>query len=316
MFTHFDRSVFLTGVLSPPILVNTSKPIKTTQYSVQMNMDINIDNLYMQGGPGKSVAEFQKKIVKGSMSFFPRLNESNVLEDSVIDLINASQDYTTAFTLTTFLNPYSTEITGNSFPYVANTNSFVFDVCVAEKIILKAKKDASVEISVDVIGQTDFDNTVPLVLPPDDLNIYRNLSWYDCFFTRTGSQIENAHEIEISVIKEIDQRYFLMSYCDMDPDNPVGIDRPFSTGVKSVSVSFKIVEHVTSVFDIFNYSFGGFYEGFNFSGNIGPIQFSVPNAVLKISSQNLTPSIIERTTEGFYRMAPNTPDTQPMLFTI
>lgn len=316
MFTHFDRSVFLTGVLSPPVLVNFNKPLKTTQYSVAMNMDINIDNLYMQGGPGKSVAEFQKKIIKGSMSFFPRLSESNTLENAVIDLINFSQDYTSSFTLTTFLNPYSTEITGNRFPYVATTNSFVFDVCVAERFTLKAKKEGSVEITVDVIGQTDFDNTVPLVFPEDDTNIYRNLSWYDCFFSRAGSQLENAYEIEINITKEIDQRYFLMSYCNLDPNNPVAIDRPFSTGVKSVAVSFKIIEHITSVFDIFNYSFGGWYEEFNFSGNIGPIQFSIPNAILKISAQNLTPSIIERTTEGFYRMAPNTPDTQPMLFTV
>lgn len=316
MFTHFDRSVFLTGVLSPPILVNSNKPLKTTQYSVAMNMDINLNNTYMQGGPGKSVAEFQKKIIKGSMSFFPRLSETNALEDAVIDLINASQDYTTSFTLTTFLNPYSTDLTANRFPYVATTNSFVFDVCVAEKLTLKAKKEGSVEITVDVIGQTDFDNTSPLSFPADDTNVYRNLSWYDCFFTRTGSQLENAHEIEISVTKEIDQRYFLMSYCTFDPSNPVAIDRPYSTGVKSVTVSFKIVEYITSVFDIFNYSFGGWYEGFNFNGNIGPIQFSIPNAILKISSQNLTPSIIERTTEGFFRMAPNTPDTQPMLFTM
>jgi len=88
MFTHFNRSVFLTGVLSPPILVNSNKPIRTTQYTVQMEQDINIDHLYMQGGPGKSVAEFQKKIIRGSINFFPRLSENNTLEDSVIELIN------------------------------------------------------------------------------------------------------------------------------------------------------------------------------------------------------------------------------------
>jgi hypothetical protein len=316
MFTHFDRSVFLTGVLSPPVLVNSSNPVKTTEYTVQMNQDINIDNLYMQGGPGKSVADFQKKIIKGSMTFFPRLSESNTLETAVIDLINASQDYTSSFTLTTFLNPYNSDLTANGTPYIYTTNSFVFDVCVAEKLTLRAKKEGSVEITVDVIGQTDFDNTTPLVMPADDLNIYRNLSWYDCLFTRSGSQLENAYEIEISIIKEIDQRYFIMSYCTMDPNNPVGIDRPYSTGVKSVSVSFKIKEYITSVFDIFNYSFGGFIEGFNFNGNIGPIQFAIPDAVLKISSQNLTPTVIERTTEGFFRMAPNTPDNPSMLFTI
>lgn len=281
-----------------------------------MEQDINIDHLYMQGGPGKSVAEFQKKIIRGSINFFPRLSENNTLEDSVIELINASQDYKTSFTLTTFLNPYNENLTSASPPYVATTNSFVFDICVAEKFTFKIKKEGSLEVSINVIGQTDFDNTTPLILPQDDDNIYRNLSWYDCFFSRNGSQLENAYEVEINIIKEIDQRFFLMSYCTLDPNNPVGIDRPFSTGVKSVAVSFKIVEHITSVFDIFNYSFGGWYEDFNFNGNIGPIQFNIPNAVLKISSQNLSPSIIERTTEGFYRMAPNTPDTQPMLFAV
>ena len=68
MFTHFDRSVFLTGVLSPPVIINSSGLLKTISYSVGMNQDININNLYIQGGPGKSVASFQKKIISGAVT--------------------------------------------------------------------------------------------------------------------------------------------------------------------------------------------------------------------------------------------------------
>lgn len=314
MFTHLTRSIFLTGVLSPPILVNSSNPIRTSQYSVQMSENINIDHLYMQGGPGKGIAEFNKKIVGGDIKFTPRITEANTIDPAMVELINSAQDYKSSFTITTFLLPYDTGLTANQEPYrfsVTEPYSLVFDTCVAEKLTLRAKKDGDVEATMSIKGQTDESFTTPLSPPSEDTNLYRNLSWFDCYFARQGSQIENLHEIEVSVVKTIDQKYFLMTFGD-----PTTFDRPYSTGVKAVEVNFKIVEHITSVYDVFTYSFGGFLDGFNLSGNFGPISFSIPNAVLKISSENLTPDIIERTTEGFYRLIPNTPETADFLFQI
>lgn len=314
MFTHLTRSIFLTGVLSPPILINSSNPIRTSQYSVQMNENINIDHLYIQGGPGKSVAEFSKKIVSGDIRFTPRITEANLLDPAMTELINSAQNYKSSFTITTFLLPYDTGLTASQEPYrfsVTDPYSLVFDTCVAEKLTLKVKKDAEVEASLSVKGQSDASYTSPLASPIEDTNLYRNLSWYDCYFERQGSQIENLHEIEISVTKTIDQKFFLMTF-----GNPTTFDRPHFTGVKAVEVGFKIVEHITSVYDVFTYSFGGFLDDFNLSGNFGPVSFSIPNAVIKVSSQNLSPEIIERTTEGFYRLIPNTPETPDFLFQI
>jgi len=316
MYTHLNRSVFLTGVLSPPIIVNSLYPIETTQYTVQMNMDINNEPTFMQGGPGKAVGDLSKKVIDGSMTFFPSINENNVLPDAVIELIQSSQDYKSSFTLTTLLNPYNTDITASSPPYIYTTNSLVFDVCVTETFTITAKRDGAVTININVKGQTDVANLAPVSVPNDDTGIYRNLSWQDCAFQRQGSQMENVHEVEITIKKEIDQRYFLMSYCDYDPLNPVAYDRPYSTGVKSVNVSFKFKEEITNVFDLFSYSLGGFLDGMNFSGNFGPINFEIPNALLKVSTEPNPADIIERTTEGFYRMAPNTPDQPNFIFTL
>jgi len=311
MFTHLDRSIMLSGVLSPPIIVNSSDVLKTTEYSVQMEQDININHLYIQGGPGKSVAEFQHKIITGSMSFFPRINESNVLESSVVDLINAGQNYNSTVTLTTFLLPYNALITAENVPFIASTNSFVFDTCLVEEIKINAKYEGSVKATVTVKGQVDTNNTSPISLPSDDTNIYRNLTWYDCFFSRNGSQLENAVEVEITVTKEIDQRYFFMVYGTTNR-----YDSPYSTGVKSVMVSFKIVEHITSLYDVFSYSLGGWIDTINLDGRIGPITFSIPDALYKVSSFNLTSDIIQRTTTGYYKMNPATPETTNFLLTI
>jgi hypothetical protein len=311
MFTHLSRSIILTGTLSPPIVVNSSDFLKTTKYSVQMNEDININHLYIQGGPGKSVAEFQKKVISGNIGFNLRLSEANLLEKAVIDLINAGQNYNSLVTLTTLLLPYNAGITAETPPYITSTNSLVFDTCLVESLTIVAKKDANIEIDLQIKGQTDFANTAPITVPSDDSNIYRKLNWYDCFFARNGSQIENATEVEIRITKEIDQRYFLMTYGTTDR-----YDRPYSTGVKSIEVSFKIVEHITSLFDIFTYSFGGFYDSINFSGNFGPLSFNIPNAILKISTQSLPADIIERTTEGFYRLTPITPETENFFFSL
>jgi hypothetical protein len=301
----------LSGVLSPPIIVNSSDVLKTTEYSVQMEQDININHLYIQGGPGKSVAEFQHKIITGSMSFFPRINESNVLESSVVDLINAGQNYNSTVTLTTFLLPYNALITAENVPFIASTNSFVFDTCLVEEIKINAKYEGSVKATVTVKGQVDTNNTSPISLPSDDTNIYRNLTWYDCFFSRNGSQLENAVEVEITVTKEIDQRYFFMVYGTTNR-----YDSPYSTGVKSVMVSFKIVEHITSLYDVFSYSLGGWIDTINLDGRIGPITFSIPDALYKVSSFNLTSDIIQRTTTGYYKMNPATPETTNFLLTI
>ena len=311
MFTHFDRSVFLTGVLSPPVIINSSGLLKTINYSVGMNQDININNLYIQGGPGKSVASFQKKIISGNIEFFLRINESNILESAVTTLLSSGQDYTSSVTMTTALMPYNDGITAETSPFISSTNSFVFDTCVIEKTTISAKKDGSVKVMIQVLGQTDLPNTSVIPLPPDDSNLYRNLSLYDCLFTRSGSQMENAVEIEITITKELDQRYFLMVY-----GAPDRFDRPYSTGVKSVAVSFVIKEHITSLEDIFTFSFGGDLENINFVGNIGPISFNIPNAILDISSQNLDGDIIQRTTKGFYRLAPNTPNNPSFVFSL
>ena len=214
MFTHLSRSVFLSGTLSPPIIVNSSNVLKTTQYSVQMNQDINIDHLFIQGGPGKSIAEMKKKVISGGISFIPRINESNTLEKSFIDLINSSQNYNSFITLSTFLLPYNAGITADDSPYISSTQSLVYDTCLIESLSITAKADSPVEVDLKIQGQCDFDNVVPLVLPPDTTELYRKINWYDCFFQRNGSQMENVTEVEIKIIKGIDQKYFLMIYND------------------------------------------------------------------------------------------------------
>ena len=96
----------------------------------------------------------------------------------------------------------------------------------------------------------------------------------------------------------------------------VEINEFYDMSVKDLFVSFKYVERITSVFDLFNYSFGGWLDGANLSGNFGPIKFNIPNALYRVSNQQLPSGIIERTTEGFYRMTPDTPNTENFLFNI
>ena len=111
MFTHTTRQVFLTGVLSPPILVNGSDPIKTSEYNIQMNQEIDLNMFYMQAGPGASVANFKGKKINGSMLFFLRINQSNYLETGVKDIINSGQNYESIISLTTLVLPYNSNIT-------------------------------------------------------------------------------------------------------------------------------------------------------------------------------------------------------------
>ena len=316
MYTHLNRSVFLTGILSPPIVIDSINTIHTVEYSVQMKQDININQLYIQGGPGRAVSELKKKVIEGSIKVIPGISESNTLEPGVNNLIDFSQDYKNYFSLSTFLLPYNTSLTAESPPYIASTNSLVFDICVLEKLTISAKKDNDVEIQADIKGQTDVANTSPLTYPSEDLNIYRNLTWYDCFFERDGSQLENVYSFDMTVKKEIDQKYFLGTNCGGPSTSFVGIDRPYSTGVYAVSVNFKLVEHITSLYDIFSYSFGGFYNDINLDCRFGPIRAYINNALLNISSQNLPGGVIERTTEGFFRMAPDNPENSGFLFSI
>ena len=53
--------------------------------------------------------------------------------------------------------------------------------------------------------------------------------------------METLKEFELKIEKDIDQKYFLFPYSD-----PTRYDRPYSSGVKSVTVSFKYVEQVTN----------------------------------------------------------------------
>jgi len=91
MYTHLDRSVYLSGALAPYILVDGTHQFKSMSYGVQMMEDINIDNVFLQGGPGKSIAEFEKKIISGNIDFPLRVKENGQLESGVGVLINCGQ---------------------------------------------------------------------------------------------------------------------------------------------------------------------------------------------------------------------------------
>jgi hypothetical protein len=312
MFTQLTRSIFLTGVLSPPIVVNSSYPLKTLEYSVQMSQDINLGPLYIQGGPGKAISEFKIKNIKGSISLNPRITQSNTLESAVEELINAGQNYKEKISLTTLLIPYNPNVTWDTEPFNYESDivrSLIFDTCVVEKTTITAKENEDFKISYEIIGQVDEPNADPVNFPQEENSLYRKLTWFDCFFSRDGSQMENVYSVEISCVKEIDQPFFLFPYATDER-----YDSVFSTGVKAVYVTFKYVERITSIFDLMSYSFGGWKDGINFSGNFGPISFQIPNAVMQVSSQSLPSGIIERTTSGFYRLIPNTPDTENFLF--
>lgn len=306
--THLDRSVFLTGTLSPPIIINSTKPIKTASYGVGMEQSINVDQLFMQGGPGKSVSEFKGKSVKGNIKLPLRINESGVLEDGVKVLLSVGQNYTESFTLTTLILPYNGDITAEAEPFRYTTNSLIFDLCAIEDLTITASTTSGVNLSVGVLGETDYPNTLPISTPSDDANIYRNLTWQDCLFTRSGSQFDNLQEVELKIVKNLDQPFFLIPVSDVQR-----YDRPYSTGVMAVGVEIVFIEHLTSVFDIFNFSFGGYADDVNISGTIGPITFSIANATFTISSEPLDANIIKRTTKAFFRMRPDTPDTNNFL---
>ncbi len=311
MQEYFERSIALTGALSPPVIVNSNHFLRTESYPVQMNANIELNKTYMQGGPGKAVADISKKIIAGQFSTPLKISESNIFIPAIVDIIEAAKSFDTVLSLTTLLSPYNPQIIGEGEPYLQPNNSLVFDTCLIEKFSIKAAKDKEIKIESSIKGMVDTSNTNTISIPPDDTNIYRNLTWYDCFFSRDNSQLENAEEIEISINKTIDEKYFLTT-CTTGTRT----DAPYSLGITGVDVTFKIVEYISSVFDIFSYSLGGFYDGFNFGGNIGPLTFNIPNALLKISSETLTSDIIKRTTEGFYRMAPNTVYNSDFVFSL
>jgi hypothetical protein len=128
-------------------------------------------------------------------------------------------------------------------------------------------------------------------------------------FSTNGSSLESIKEFEIKIENDIDQRFFLFSVNDA-----IRYDRPYSSGFKGVQVQFKYIEQITSIFDPFSFSLGGYSTNANIAGNFGPIYFAIPNVLLKISTQNLPSGQIERITEGFYQWNPLTPTTNNYLF--
>ncbi len=293
-------------------MVNSSQALKTTSYSVLMKQSIELGPMYLQGGPGKTVSEFKGKNIEGEFSLFPRIDQNNQLENAVLTLISAAQNYREYMSLTTLLNPYNTTITpDNESVWRAYTNSLVYQYCVIESLTIKATATGDVTMTIKILGQTDDEYTTPITIPLDEANIYRKLTWHDCMFQRDNSQMENAIEFELTVTKTLDQPYFLIPFAQIER-----YDRPYSTGVKAVEVKFKVVEHLNSLTDMFTYSLGGWALDIAFSGNFGPIFFQIPKSLLQISTQNLSPDIITRTTSGYYQMRPDTPDAEDFLLTL
>ena len=311
MYTHLTRQVFLTGVLSPPVIINGSNPIKTSEYNVQMTQDIDLNAFYMQGGPGASVGNFGGKKISGSISLPLRIDQSNLIETGVKNVINSGKDYSSKVSITTALLPYNPNITAETPPYPTGASGFLFDTCIVKSVTISAKDSADVEIKAEILGQNDSEIISPLPDFVDYSSLYRKINWYDCKFYNNGSALEGINEFELKIEKNVDQKFFLFPYDDSER-----YDRPHSSGVQYIKVSFRYVEQVTSLFDVFSYSFGGYDMLSGLAGNFGPVSFSVPDVLLKISTQSLPAGQMLRTTEGCYQMNPLSPAANNFLITI
>lgn len=296
MFTYLNRGVLLTGVMSPPVIVNGSNPIRTSSYSVGMKMNINMTEGYIQGGPVINISDFNHKVIEGSINFPLRVDGNGQTELGIDQLINNATTVNDSITLQTLLLPYQSEITGESNPYKASNNSLVFDTCVVSDITFEAEnsKDNFVQISANIMGQNDTDNIVATVPNFEESELYRKISWNDCLFYRNNSQLTSLKKIKLNIKKKIGQEFFLMTYNEDER-----YDSPYSTGTKLITVSFELEEQVYSVFDNFNFSLGGYDNNYNLVMKFGPYQATINGAFLDISTSNLSSKEIIRTTKGF-----------------
>jgi hypothetical protein len=304
-----SRVQVATGLLIRSIKINGNY-LLVENCSINQTQEIEMNKLYLQGGPGTAVANIGPKKFTGDLTFPLRVDKDNILEPAAKIILQHAEN--PMYTLTLDTNHMLSHLNLTAENGGSNNNELLtLDQMVLKNLTISCTVDDEIKISASFEGMIDVRSDSNYAVPDENHVMGRSLTWGDCNASRFQSSMRAVSSFSLQINNEIETPSFLMAYEGVGTTRK---DQISLIGVKEVKWSGEFSEFLRVGTDLDTHIHGGWMVDENLQFNIGPITASYPIPLFQISELPITSKILTRKTKWNAMMNPSQPMKQGGLF--
>lgn len=304
------RVQFATGLLIRSVKVNGNY-LLVDNCTINQTQEIDMNKLYIQGGPGTAIANIGAKKFTGELSFPIRVDRDNVLEPAVKTILQHAENPMYALTLDTNHMLSYLGLTAENGG-TDNNALLTLDQMVLKSLSISCSTDDQVKVTAAFEGMIDVRTDSDYAVPNENHIMGRSLTWGDCDASRFQSSMRSISNFSLQINNEIETPAFLMPY---EGTGTTRNDQVSLIGVKEVKWTGEYSEFIRVGADLDTTVHGGWMVNENLQFNIGPITANYAVPLFQIAELPLTSKILSRKTKWNAMISPAQPMRQGGLFT-
>lgn len=303
------RAQFATGLLIRSVKVN-GQYLLVDNCTINQTQDIDMNKLYIQGGPGRAIANIGAKKFTGELSFPIRVDRDNQLEPAVKTIFKHAENPMYSLTLDTNHMLSYLGLTAENGG-TDNNALLTLDQMVLKSLSISASSDDVVKVSASFEGMIDVRTNSDYAVPNENHVMGRSLTWGDCEASRYQSSMRTVSSFTLQINNEIETPAFLMPY---EGTGTTRSDQIALIGVREVKWSGEFSEFIRVGAELDSQIHGGWMVGENLQFDMGPITALYTVPLFEIAELPLTSKILTRKTKWNAMISPAQPMRQGGLF--
>ncbi len=298
----FSRVQFATGLLIRSVKVNGDY-LLVDNCTINQTQEIDMNKLYIQGGPGRAIANIGAKKFTGELSFPIRVDRDNQLEPAIKTILQHAENPMYALRLDTNHMLSYLGLTAENGGTDSNA-LLTLDQMVLKSLSINASVDDVIKVSASFEGMIDVRSDSDYAVPNENHVMGRSLTWGDCDVSRYQSSMRSVSNFTLQINNEIETPSFLMPY---EASGTGRTDQIALIGVKEVKWSGEFSEFLRVGSELDTHIHGGWMVNENLQFNIGPVSALYTVPLFEIAELPLTSKILTRKTKWNAMISPAQP---------
>ncbi len=305
-----SRVQFATGLLIRSVKVNGNY-LLVDNCTINQTQEIDMNKLYIQGGPGTAVANIGAKKFTGELSFPIRVDKDNILDAAVKVILQHAENPTYTLRLDTNHMLSYLGLTAENGG-TDNNALLTLDQMVLKNLTISCSTDDQIKVSASFEGMIDVRSDSDYAVPNENRVMGRSLTWGDCDAARYQSTMRTISNFNLQINNEIETPAFLLPY---EGTGTTRSDQVTLIGIKETKWTGEYSEFVRVGAELETHIHGGWMVNENMQFNIGPITATYNVPLFQIAELPLTSKILTRKTKWNAMISPAQPLKQGGLFT-
>jgi len=305
-----SRIQFATGLLIRSVKINGSY-LLVDNCTINQTQEIDMNKMYIQGGPGRAIANIGAKKFTGELSFPIRVDRDNILEPAVKKILEHAEN--PMYTLTLDTNHMLSHLGLTAESGATDNNALLtLDQMVLKSLTISASSDDALKVSASFEGMIDVRTDSDYAVPDENHVMGRSLTWGDCDVNRYQSSMRSVSNFTLQINNEIETPSFLLPY---EVAGTTRSDQVALIGVKEVKWTGEFSEFLRVGAELDTHIHGGWMVNENLQFNMGPITATYAVPLFEIAELPLTSKILTRKTKWNAMISPAQPMRKGGLFT-